>query len=610
MTMLRSWIAVAVLAGSWMFGLEYFYPADYAVWAAALAAAGILLCGTSVPLPANREMWIAVVLLLPAAIWTPWPYAIIPIFLLLGLLMQILPIPQRWPKPLGQGIIAVGGILLIQALALAAYTAQTARSHELVWPLPNILAAVARLFSIDAAFDGVNIVFRTMRQTHRLAPTWELFFDPVSLCFLVGGMFFLALKIVGDLPPGKRWPQWIRSLRIFSLIVLVWLPIRTGLLIAIYVQRVLDFDPERSLYVMNHFFAPWPLLLYTLVPTILAWRFVGITTPKTSPLPLGEGPGVRAAQDRRIPSDPSTRSRFFAALLATAAAVAIYTLAVEWSPVGKRKEGRVKVVERHSTWEPTDKPYDTTWYGEDMGYNYAALYDYLGQYYEMSRIMADDKIDDATLARCDVLVVKTPTERYSKNEVEAVLKFVRGGGVLFIGDHTNLYRMATVMNDMARPMGFIYRDDLLFSNERTKIRTLEKANADAAEQAESDYARQDEPTSPTERICYHQYYAPPWPRHPALQHMPPMEYAVSCSIAVRAAVGRSSPTPDSGACRRTITWRITIPSPSIAPPCATALSCSFGRPNTATAERWPSPIPRSSPISAPISPAMRNCCWA
>ncbi len=203
------------------------------------------------------------------------------------------------------------------------------------------------------------------------------------------------------------------------------------------------------------------------------------------------------------------------------------------------------VVERHSTWEPTDKPYDTTWYGEDASYNYAAIYDYLGQYYKTSRIKEEGKIDDATLEQCDVLVIKTPTTRYSEDEVDAVLKFVkRGGGVLFIGDHTNLDRMATTMNDMARPMGFIFRDDLLFSNERTKIRRLEDL--------EKSSKLQDEPASPKERTCYHQHFDPPWPPHPALQYMRPMEFAVSCSIdpgvsrgrAVIANVGLWSMPPD------------------------------------------------------------------
>ena len=91
------------------------------------------------------------------------------------------------------------------------------------------------------------------------------------------------------------------------------------------------------------------------------------------------------------------------------------------------------VVERHSKWEPTTKPYDTKWFvepklfDEDSGYNYARIYRYLGQYYEMSRLLEKDKIDDETLAKCDVLVVKTPTERYSPAEAAAVRAVRRAG---------------------------------------------------------------------------------------------------------------------------------------------------------------------------------------
>ena len=56
MIKLRSWIAVAALAGSWMFGLGYFYPADFSAWAILIAAGAILLFGTKVPSPSPREM--------------------------------------------------------------------------------------------------------------------------------------------------------------------------------------------------------------------------------------------------------------------------------------------------------------------------------------------------------------------------------------------------------------------------------------------------------------------------------------------------------------------------------------------------------------------------
>ena len=196
-----------------------------------------------------------------------------------------------------------------------------------------------------------------------------------------------------------------------------------------------------------------------------------------------------------------------------ALAVAIFTAAVCWDPPGKRKSGRVMVVERHSQWEPTTKPYDTKWFvepklfDEGSGYNYARIYRYLAQYYDMSRLLEGDKIDDETLSKCDVLIVKTPTARYSPEEAEAVRRFVeRGGGLLLVGDHTNFERSSTIMNDIVRPMGFIFCDDLLFSFEQSP---------------------------------YEQSYLEPAVPHPAVQHVGPMDFAVSCSIDPGTSRGRA-----------------------------------------------------------------------
>ena len=171
------------------------------------------------------------------------------------------------------------------------------------------------------------------------------------------------------------------------------------------------------------------------------------------------------------------------------------------------------VVERHSEWSPTTKPYDTTWFaepplfGEASGYNYAAIYDYLGQFYQMSRLLESDKIDAQTLARCDVLVIKIPTTRYSQAEAQAVTRFVeQGGGLLLIGDHTNYMGSATAMNDITRPMGFTFHDDILYSfNE-----------------------------SPDDES-----YARPLIPHPSVQDVPAFDWAGTCSIEAGHSHGRA-----------------------------------------------------------------------
>jgi hypothetical protein len=532
--MMRYWIGTALLAGSWLLGLDYFYPANPHAWLAAVAAAVVLLGRPAEPLAASQTSrklpaW-AIVLLLPAVWFAAWPYRAAPLLIVLGLALQMLPAQKRWLRWIAAGAVTAGIAMLVQAIVLEAYTAHTAHSHDLPWPLPDLLAGIANLLGINAAVDRPYVVLYSMRQVHRLAATWELLLDPATLLFFFGGLTMLAcsmgrtpVKAATDKPSTPHQTAWrslLSDFRCLTLIVVAWLPVRAGLMMALYMQRVVRADADRPLHTMNHFFSPWVLLLLLIVPVLLAWRFVRraghFSAQSTSPKQLGTevpSPGSRsqpsaaraASGAEARPSPFLVHHSFVAAAVLVALAVALFTAAVYWCPCGGRKGGRVMFVERHSKWEPTTKEYDTKWYVEpemfpdvNSGYNYARVYRYLAQYYKMDRLFETDKIDDATLAECDVLIVKTPTERYSEDEVKAVLRFVEnGGGLLLIGDHTNYERSSTIMNDLIRPMGFIYRDDLLWS-----------FNASPYDQS---------------------YVKPPVP-HPAVQHMPPMDFAVSCSI--------------------------------------------------------------------------------
>ena len=273
--------------------------------------------------------------------------------------------------------------------------------------------------------------------------------------------------------------------------VILWLPLRSLLLTAIYLHRVERFNYDWPLHTMNHFFSAWVSLLLLAVPAILAWRLVRLRGAAETEHVESHEPAARRHRwgSWRLPASVAL------ALLGGA----VLAGAMVWSPVGSRKAGRVQWVERHSIWSPTTHPYDTKSYGErEGGYNYAAAYRWLGQFYQMSQLLESDPIDDATLARCDVLVIKIPNIRYSKDEVEAIVRFLRaGGGLLLIGDHTNLDRSSAYMNDITRSFGFTFRDDLLFGSE----------------------------SSPFE-----EHHETPHAPHPAAQHLPWFDFAVSCSI--------------------------------------------------------------------------------
>jgi hypothetical protein len=595
--MTRAWIAVALLAGSWLLGVHYYEPVRPIAWAV------LVLCGIAVgygqwpsitereteedPKDGTGQRWLfprgqtaaAILLFLPVVIFAPGPYRIGPLAIVAGLIIggkggqspfagtarrvlrtngDRVPFGCLFPLRLGAAGVAAGLVLSAQGVFLAAYAAATARCHDLPPRVASGLASLASLLGVDAAADGSSLVFHTAGQAHRLAVTWDSVFDPVTGCFLVGGLMLLAVRAAAEPPVGRRWSAWLAAASQLTLIVLAWLPVRAGLLLALYVDRVARSDQSLPLHVMNQFFSPWVLLALVAVPTLLALRWViaarSASVPpsqkdaaggsKSVPLSLRERAGVRGTAKA-----PNVKRALSAAPLRTAAVsarapllsvalllvgVAAVAFALEWNPAGPRKAGRVMWVERHSTWSPTTTPYDTATFGgseqDSASYNYSVVYGYLGQFYQMSRLSERDPIDAATLAKCDVLVVKIPTDRYSEEEVEAVVQFVRaGGGLLLIGDHTNLDRSATTMNDIARWFGFTFRDDVLWSNEFV-------VRNDALHGSE--FAIRNDALHGSEAAPDQERYVAPRVPHPAIQHVGTFDFAVSCSIDPGWSLGR------------------------------------------------------------------------
>jgi len=504
--MIRPWIALVLLAGSWLLGLHYHRPASWLAWAASVLVGTLLLARMSLRLPGRREAGLALLMLLPAVWLVPWPHRAAPLAVAAGLALHLVPVRGRWPQWLARAAVAAGLILLVQGLAIAAYTWQTARNHDLPWPLAALLGTVASLLGIDAAVDGSAIAIYTLREVHRLGATWDLLVDPPSLAFLAGGIVLVGLAAWSRFPAGERRAPWLRSVRTLAIIVAAWLPVRAAFLIALWHHRAVRAETTARLNLMDQFFSPWLDLGLLCVPALLAWRFV----------PVRSDEAARSGRpDAPTPADPGSRWRYPAAVGLVALGVAALVFVVGWDPVGGRQEGRITFVERHSSWEPTTFPYDATTLGktflrrkttdgkeerESSSYTYAAMYDYCSRFYATSRLLEAEAIDARRLRGCDVLVIKTPTARYAPEEVEAVVRFVqRGGGLLLIADHTDFDKSTSYLNDVAGHFGFKFRKDLLLSI--------------------------GEPTD-----TYEQHYAPPVVPHPVVEHVPPMTFAVSCSI--------------------------------------------------------------------------------
>lgn len=145
------------------------------------------------------------------------------------------------------------------------------------------------------------------------------------------------------------------------------------------------------------------------------------------------------------------------------ALAAFAVIALRFEDIGEPGQGRVLFSDIHGRWEPTDLPFDTENFGRQNAYSYGNMYDLLGRYFDTSRI-TEGRLTAERLADVDVLIMKTPTEPYTPEEISLVEAFVTdGGGLLLIGDHTDLFGMSTYMNRLSSRFGIRFRADDTFS---------------------------------------------------------------------------------------------------------------------------------------------------
>lgn len=487
--MKRSWIGLALLSVSWLLGLGYYHHAAWLVWAVLITAGTGLLIGIEIRRPKASVSAAVALMLLPAVYLAPWPYRAAIILLFSGLVLFAVPIPRRWPSVHASAMLTAGMVLLSQTSAMLGYEYVTARSHELVWPLPYLLYAVSKIMGIHSALDGTTVALFSPRIVHLLGATWELLLDPVTLCFLIGGVVTLCMCNTANEAEGTTKLNLFKRIAALVLLLIAWLPFRAAILISVFMHRALLTRYSSELAFIKQLWNPWIHLFLLLGPILLILRFVH--------RPLNSG------RFSALKSGVKFSRSLCASVLAFAGGMML-TVGLFLDMPGHRKQGRVAVDEYHSDWEPTDRPFDKDDYGQEAGYNYACIYDYCSHFYEMSRL--DKPIDEDVLKSCDVLMVKVPTSRYEPNEIAAIEGFVkRGGGLMLVGEHTNVFNTGTFINDIAKIFGFSFRYDCLFDIDTT----------------------------------FFQKYYPPLVPHPIVQNMPPMNFAVSCSIDPGVSPGRA-----------------------------------------------------------------------
>ncbi len=144
----------------------------------------------------------------------------------------------------------------------------------------------------------------------------------------------------------------------------------------------------------------------------------------------------------------------------TFAGAATLLFGLRFPDPGVAKAGRIVIDDSHSfEWEQAARRLDESYFGDFSTYSYATMTEHLAQCYDVTVVAQEGALIDA-LVGCDVLLLKTPETDYTIEEVRAIHRFVqRGGGLIAIGDHTNLFGMNVRLNAVIGDMGILLRDD-------------------------------------------------------------------------------------------------------------------------------------------------------
>ena len=177
-------------------------------------------------------------------------------------------------------------------------------------------------------------------------------------------------------------------------------------------------------------------------------------------------------------------------------------MALMFPSAGIEKKGRVLLDDRlGGQWEPTARLLDKNWYGDFSTYSFSSLAEWLGKYYSVD-VNSNRKYDATLLANYDVLVLKTPEQSLTEDEVNAIQEWVAdGGGLLLVGDHTNLMGMGSRLNELCRSHGMSFRFD---------------AASDGTNEG------------------FNSYQGPSYGRHPAAQQVDDLLFMTPCTLEIDA----------------------------------------------------------------------------
>ncbi len=328
------------------------------------------------------------------------------------------------------------GALIVGATLHAFFIDATTRWKDGIPLLAHATALLLRAVHVSAGAFGGQIHMSTMAGPlvfpvglDTLGLLTPLFFSGIGLTYL--------LFSAPDFRAAARGTGWIAGV-VLGAMLLRWV---LSTLLFLFLSEFIGYETE-ELPILPFFKLNLIAMLYA--PFLVAAAVI-----------LQKQICGSSASQQDAPSCLLPRRPWLLAVLFILAAV------VQWEPSGSRKDGEVVINTYHAQWSRTDRPYDKEWYGPAAGYNYACMKRLFEGYYPTRELKT--RITPEELETASALVIYDPDRAFTADELSAIHAFVKkGGGILLVGDHTNVFGTTTHLNTVCRPFGFIFRDDVLF----------------------------------------------------------------------------------------------------------------------------------------------------
>ncbi len=344
--------------------------------------------------------------------------------IILGSFIGSIPLVRR----ISEGLVTAGAVLLVQlGGSYLYYFVLGPRGHD-AEPWSGLLHSLLSILGIDSGITTAGLYVLSPDILYQVVPSLNnmgwFFFIQVFLGVIV-------LVALGRMKVGALWRA--------ALILTVYMFFRYLMVVAI------DFSQANQ----GHYW--WPS--FTALTSV--WVFLFMRGSKFGPI----------AESRRTPvpveKNRDSWRRLPLVIAGAAIAVICWTVIQTYVDPGEEKAGRLLIDEYHSDWEWTDMAFDTLWYGQQSTYNFYSGAEYWGKFYKMDR--GYQEFTPAYLDTYDVICLKVPTRSYTPQEISAVLDWVKdGGGLVLIGDHTNVFGHATFLNQISRHFGLRVYSDIAY----------------------------------------------------------------------------------------------------------------------------------------------------